>query len=340
LARALEDTSMSRGLAEMAPQDSDYAVLKREYARYQQFAKDGGWLSVAPGVSTAELRARLMAEGYVADSTTTVTAALKLFQERHTLTPDGVLGKGTFAALNVPANERVRQIASNLERHRWLPRSLGSRYVYVNVPAFRLDAYDSGQRVLTMKVVVGADFEGKNTPVFSDSMKSVVFRPYWNVPPEIQKKEIAPKVAEDTGYLTRNDMEYYRLAGARYVRQRPGPKNALGYVKFLFPNDFNIYMHDTPEKSLFALQARAASHGCVRLERPGEMAQYALGWSPDSVKWSMNQGPDNRTISLKQKIPVYIVYFTAYARDGQIYFGEDLYKRDEMLKSRMELVAP
>jgi murein L,D-transpeptidase YcbB/YkuD len=171
-------------------------------------------------------------------------------------------------------------------------------------------------------------------------MKSVVFRPYWNVPPEIQKKEITPKVAKDTGYLTRNDMEYYHLGGTRFVRQRPGPKNALGYVKFLFPNDFNIYMHDTPEKDLFAQSARAASHGCVRLERPADLAQLVLGWTKDSVRTAMNTGPDNRTVPLPQKIPVYIVYFTAYARDGRLYFGEDLYKRDDELKSRMELVAP
>jgi murein L,D-transpeptidase YcbB/YkuD len=340
LRRALEDTSMSRGLAAMSPQDSDYAVLKREYAHYLQIAKNNGWATVERGVSTEELRARLAAEGYVVDSTTTTIAALKTFQERHGLAPDGVIGKGTFAALNVTASERVKQIASNLERHRWLPRSLGSRYIYVNVPAFRLDAYDTGQRVLTMKVVVGAEYQGKNTPVFSDSMKSVVFRPYWNVPPEILSKEIVPKLATDTGYLERNDMEYYRLSGAKYVRQRPGPKNALGYVKFLFPHDFNIYMHDTPEKALFAQSARAASHGCVRLERPAELAHFVLGWSPDSVRWSMNQGPDNRAVALPQKVPVYIVYFTAYARDGQLYFGEDLYKRDDLLKSRMELVAP
>jgi murein L,D-transpeptidase YcbB/YkuD len=340
LAHALEDTSMKQGLTAMAPQDSEYAVLKQEYGRYQQYAKSGGWKVLERGVSTEELTARLQAEGYTIDSTTGPTKALKTFQERHGLAPDGVVGKGTFAALNVPAAERVTQIASNLERHRWLPRSLGSRYIYVNVPSFRLDAYDTGQRVLTMKVVVGAEYQGKNTPVFSDSMKSVVFRPFWNVPPEIQKKEITPKVAKDTGYLARNDMEYYHLGGTRFVRQRPGPKNALGYVKFLFPNDFNIYMHDTPEKDLFAQSARAASHGCVRLERPADLAQLVLGWTKDSVRAAMNTGPDNRTVPLPQKIPVYIVYFTAYARDGHLYFGEDLYKRDDELKSRLELVAP
>jgi L,D-transpeptidase YcbB len=334
----------------MAPQDSEYVLLKQEYARYQRIAAAGGWREIERGVSTDELRARLEAEGFAIDSAAiaavdtftvprAVIAALKRFQEQHGLAPDGVLGKATFAALNVPASERVKQIASNLERHRWLPHSLGSRYVYVNVPAFRLDAYDSGQRVLSMKVVVGAEYQGRATPVFSDSMKYVVFRPYWNVTPDIQKKEIGPLVKKDSTYLARNDMEYYRVNGARHIRQKPGPKNALGYVKFLFPNDYNIYMHDTPEKSLFGKTVRAASHGCVRLEHPEELAAFALGWPADSIRWAMDAGPDNALKTLPKKIPVYIVYFTAYGRDGRLYFGEDLYKRDDLLKSRIELAG-
>ncbi len=350
LVRALEDTSMSNGLAAMAPQDSEYAILKRGYAQYQKIAAAGGWPTVEHGVSSAELGARLHIEGYgvdsasaTADSTivpSAVVAALKDFQEQHGIAADGVLGPMTFAALNVLAAERVKQIASNMERHRWLPRSLGNRYVYVNVPSFRLDAFDSGQRVLTMKVVVGAEYEGKATPVFSDSMESVVFRPYWNVTPTIMRTEILPKVAQDPTYLARNNMEYYQSGGGRAIRQRPGPTNALGYVKFLFPNDYNIYMHDTPEKTLFGKVVRAASHGCVRLEHPAELAQFVLGWSADSVQNAMNAGPTNSVVRLRAKIPVYIVYFTAYGRDGRLYFSDDLYGRDEGLKARIEPPAP
>ena len=229
--------------------------------------------------------------------------------------------------------------SANLERHRWLPRTLGSRYVYVNVPAFRLDAYDSGQKTLSMKVVVGAEYEGKTTPVFSDSMESVVFRPYWNITPDIQRKEIGPKAASDPGYLERNEMEYYKDGGETRIRQRPGGKNSLGLVKFLFPNSFNIYLHDTPAKTLFQQTDRAASHGCIRLEKPAELAQWVLGWDGARVQNAMESGPDNSAVRVPKKIPVYIVYFTAYLRDGRVYFGDDVYGRDEALLQKVAMTT-
>ena len=266
-------------------------------------------------------------------------AELTRFQERHGLDKTGKLDKATLEALNVPAGERARQIAANLERHRWLPRALGTRYVFVNVPAFRLDAYDSGQKQLTMKVVVGQEYEGKVTPVFSDTMESVVFRPYWNITPDIQSKEIGPKVAADPGYLARNEMEYYKDGGATRIRQRPGGKNSLGLVKFLFPNSFNIYLHDTPAKELFNKTDRAASHGCIRLEKPAELAQWVLGWDTGRVQQAMNAGADNNAVRVPQKLPVYIVYFTTYIRDGQLFFGDDVYNRDASLEHKVA-VAP
>jgi murein L,D-transpeptidase YcbB/YkuD len=200
--------------------------------------------------------------------------------------------------------------------------------VYVNVPAFRLEAHDNRAKVLEMKVIVGQDYEDKATPVFADSMEFVVFRPYWNVPPKIAAKEIFPKLASNPGYLTANDMETYQEHGETRVRQRPGPKNALGFVKFLFPNDFDIYFHDTPNDELFKKDVRAFSHGCIRLEHPEQLAQYALGWPLDTIVDAMHNGPNNRQVKLPRKIPVYIVYGTAYIRDGQLYFGNDLYDRD------------
>jgi murein L,D-transpeptidase YcbB/YkuD len=333
LMSALEEPSMDSALARMAPADSDYGILKDAYARYRRIATGEEWPRVTSGSGrVASLRARLAAEGYPADS---ITASLKAFQSRHGLAADGVLNAATIAALNVPASERVRQIALNLERYRWLPRSLGSRYVYVNVPSYRLDAYDSGRKVLTMKVVVGSEYEGKSTPVFSDTMETVVFRPYWNITPDIQAKEIAPKVDEDPGYLDRNDMEYYRDGGQTRIRQRTGDKNSLGLVKFLFPNSFNIYLHDTPAKALFAQTDRAASHGCIRLEHPDQLAQFVLGWSMDRVQAAMHSGPDNRSVRVPGTLPVYIVYFTAYAREGQVYFADDVYGRDDALEHKM-----
>jgi len=340
LTHTLQDSSMAEGLAQMAPADSEYTVLKREYARYRAIVAQGGWPAIEPGVSREELGVRLNAEGYTVSEKDSVIPVLKRWQEHHDLDGDGKVGKATFAAMNVPAAERAAQIASNLERHRWLPRALGQRYIYVNVPAFRLDAYDSGQRVLSMKVVVGAEYDGRSTPVFSDSMRWVVFRPYWRPTTHIMKTEIFPKIKKDTAYLARNDMELFRDHGARAVRQRPGPNNSLGLVKFLFPNDYDIYLHDTNEKSLFSKSARAASHGCIRLEQPAKLAEYVLGWQPDSVKYEMESGKNDHTVTLAKKLPVYIVYFTAYERDGQIHFADDVYRRDDGLKTRLNSAAP
>jgi len=338
LVRTLQNPVMARGLANMVPQDSGYAVLKSEYARYQQIVAAGGWSPVsgagAAGPSAAVTRLR--AEGLPVDSVAGDAAlAVSLYQERHGLTENGRLDAGTLRSLNVPATERLQQIGSNLERHRWLPRSLGLRYILVNVPAFRLEAYDAGQKALEMKVVVGSEFEGRSTPVFSDSMEFVVFRPYWNVTPTIAAKEFFPKYGSNLpeGY------EIWHDKGKTRIRQRPGEKNSLGLVKFMFPNDFNIYLHDTPAKALFNQADRAASHGCIRLEKPDEMAEFVLGWPNDQVHQAMN-GSDNRTVMIPKKIPVYIVYFTAYARDGHLHFGDDVYDRDERLEEKMDSVSP
>ena len=194
-----------------------------------------------------------------------------------------------------------------------------------------------------MKVIVGEEYEDKATPVFSDSMETVVFRPYWNVTPDIQAKEIEPKIASNPGYLAANDMEYWNDGGARRIRQRPGPKNSLGFVKFLFPNDFNIYLHDTPTHELFDKDVRAFSHGCIRVEKPAELAQWVLGWDASRVEQAMHEAGDNRGVKLPKKIPVYIAYGTAYVRDGQLYFGNDLYHRDDALVKAMAegaLVSP
>jgi L,D-transpeptidase YcbB len=253
------------------------------------------------------------------------------FQARHGINVDSALGTETLDALNVPAEYRLGQIAANLERYRWLPRTLGERYIYVNVPAFQLTAYDKGEPVLESKVIVGQEYEDKATPVFSDSMETVVFRPYWNITPDIQAKEIGPKVAADPSYLAANDMEYYKDGGQTRIRQRPGPKNSLGYVKFLFPNDFNIYLHDTPNHELFDKDVRAFSHGCIRVEKPAELAQWVLGWDAGRVDQAMREGKDNQSVRLPKKIPVYIIYATTYVKDGKLYFGNDLYHRDDQL---------
>ena len=370
LARGLRIAALDKSLATMRPQDSDYAALSRELLRYREIVVRGGWPrvpdteSVKPGesipVAVAEaLRARLAAEGITVpappqgDTATRrapgaaasaqhsltiydrgLAGAVAQFQARHTIVVDSVLGGGTLEALNQPAQYRLAQIAANMERYRWLPRTFGSRYIFVNVPAFRLEAYDGGRKALEMRVIVGEEYEDRATPVFSDSMSYVVFRPYWLVPPSIAQNEIFPKGG---AYIAANNMEVYTAQGERRVRQRPGPENSLGLLKFMFPNDFNIYLHDTPHGDLFEEDIRAFSHGCIRVEKPDELGAWVLGWPADSVRNRMENGPDDRTVQLDRKIPVYIAYVTTFMRDGALHFGNDLYSRDDKL---IPAVAP
>ena len=365
LVRTLVKQPLDKAINAMRPNDEEYVALQKELVRFREVVGKGSWKAIPAGKALkrgqtdsperiAALRDRLQAEGITvpgASSSSTssrdgasaprsaagavfddgLASAIAEFQARHGINVDSSLGKETVDALNVPAEYRLGQIAANLERHRWLPRALGARYIYVNVPAFQLQAFDKGEPALTMKVIVGQEYEDKATPVFSDSMETVVFRPYWNVTPDIQAKEIEPKVAADPGYLAANDMEYWTDNGKRRIRQRPGPKNSLGFVKFLFPNDFNIYLHDTPNHELFEKDVRAFSHGCIRVEKPSELAQWVLGWDASKVDEAMRDGPDNRGVKLPKKIPVYITYGTAYLRDGRLYFGNDLYHRDDEL---------
>jgi murein L,D-transpeptidase YcbB/YkuD len=361
LVRNLRYEQLDKALATMRPTDEDYAGLSKQLQNYRLIVAKGGWQPIpatgdlkpgahaSPVVLTA-VRNRLAIEGIVpasgankasmiqspqdasASSAATydhdLAAAVALFQTRHGINVDSALGKETLESMNVPASYRLGEIAANMERYRWLPRSFGKRYIFVNVSAFKLEAYDSGTKTLDMKVIVGQEYQDKATPVFADSMQTVVFRPYWNVTPDIAAKEIFPKGA---AYMARENMETYQENGQTRVRQRPGPKNALGFVKFLFPNDFNIYLHDTPNHELFKQDVRAFSHGCIRVEKPAELAQWVLGWPADKVQSEMDNPPDNKSVKVPQKIPVYITYFTTYINDGQLYFGNDLYNRDDKL---------
>jgi murein L,D-transpeptidase YcbB/YkuD len=363
LVRSLRNPALDKAIATMRPQEPDYAALRKELDRFQHITAKGVWPAVPAGkpakpgeamapARVAALRQRLTIEGIApqaapqanakpASQTNTpapsagvydrgLAAAVGEFQARHGIVVDSMLGEETMAALNQSSGYRAAQIAANLERMRWLPRNLGSRYIYVNVPAFRLEAYEAGTKSLEMKVIVGQDYEDKATPVFSDSMEVVVFRPYWNVTPDIAAKEIFPKMNANPGYLEANNYELYQEGGATRVRQKPGDKNSLGLVKFLFPNDFNIYLHDTPNHELFEKDVRAFSHGCIRVEKPAELAQWVLGWDAGKVDQAMH-GSDNQTVKVPKKIPVYIAYGTAYIRDGKLYFGNDLYDRDDKL---------
>ena len=366
LTLTMREDDFAAGLVRMRPQDPMYDSLRTEFVRYRDVVTRGGWQSIpagpqlkpgkpAPPARLAALRARLAAEGYLADTTTARTdttaaaqrsvydaelaGAVARFQADHSIAVDSMLGGETLESLNYPAQYRLGQVAANLERYRWMPRNLGTRYVMVNVPQFYLHAFDNGQQVLDMKVIVGQEYEDKATPVFSDSMEYVVFRPYWNVTPDIAAKEIFPKEESNPGYLAANNMEVYSDHGRRAVRQLPGPKNSLGLVKFMFPNDFNIYLHDTPNDELFTKDVRAFSHGCIRVEKPAELAEWALGWPADKVHDAMQNGSNNRQVKLPAKIPVYIVYFTTFVEGGELHFGNDLYDRDTQLVNALQNVA-
>jgi murein L,D-transpeptidase YcbB/YkuD len=362
LVDVIRSEDLVKAIAQLRPQELDYDALRQQLQRFRAIVKAGGWKrvpvgpSLKPGMvdSASRLNAlydRLRVEGLVAADAPrpavptpadtlmpdgvlyddALAGAVAHFQATHGIAVDSILGPGTVEALNVSADYRLGQIAANLERYRWLPRTLGSRYIIVNVPAFRFAAYDSGQLALEMKVIVGAEYKDKNTPTFADMMEYVVFRPYWNVTPDIQEKELEPKIAADPTYMDSNDYEYWKDGSRTAIRQKPGPKNSLGLVKFIFPNDFNIYLHDTPARSLFEKDVRAFSHGCIRVEKPAELAQWVLGWSADSVQSAMENEPNNKTVRIKRKIPVFIVYFTTFMQDDELHFGPDLYSRDDKL---------
>jgi murein L,D-transpeptidase YcbB/YkuD len=223
--------------------------------------------------------------------------------------------------------DAMHHIAMNMERWRWLPDDLGSRYLLVNIPAFRLDAIEDGASVLQMKVVTGK--KDSPTPVLVDRMTSVVFSPSWNIPADIVEKEIRPKAEADPSYLEKNNIEVDE-EGGRY-RQQPGPGNSLGQVKFLFPNHFNVYLHDTPAQALFNRVERDFSHGCVRLDEPEALAKYVLRdqpeWTDTAIRDAMQSGAE-RSVALKRPLPIYLVYFTAWEDNGALQRVADVYGLD------------
>jgi L,D-transpeptidase YcbB len=289
----------------------------------------------------------------------TLADAVKQFQIRHGLVPDGRIGKATGKQLNTPLAQRVRQLQLVLERWRWVPHSFSRPPIVVNIPEFRLRAYDEHYRPeLEMKVVVGKAYRHK-TPVFSDEMTYVIFRPYWEVPLSIQRAELLPKIAKDPAYLAKNEYEIVNAgrqvvsreavtpemvsqlrSGRLFIRQIPGDKNALGFVKFLFPNEYNVYLHGTPAKALFLKSRRDFSHGCIRVEKPEELALWVLrgvpGWDMDHIR-EAEHGVDSRRVNLDKPIPVLIVYGTAVVReDGEVFFFDDIYGHDAALEELLD----
>lgn len=289
-----------------------------------------------------------------------LSAAIARFQGRHGLKRDGVLGERTFRALSVPLAARARQIELALERFRWLPPKLENPPIFVNIPQFKLFAFhtteDREETILPIDVIVGSVFPRHNTPVFAADMEYVVFRPFWDVPTSILRNELLPQIRARPAAMANQGYEAVRRdgrvereftpevilaleSGAARLRQRPGPRNALGRIKFVFPNDFAVYLHDTPAVSLFNEPVRAYSHGCIRVADPVALAEYVLranpGWTREKILEAMEQG-DSRRVNLAQPIRVFIVYATALAaEDGSVLFFEDIYGHDARLEAAL-----
>ena len=286
-------------------------------------------------------------------------AAVQRFQDRHGLTADGRLGAQTVKHLNTPLSARIEQMRLTLERWRWLPREFPQPPVVVNIPEFRLRALDdSGKIALKMNVIVGKALRHE-TPVFDQDMRYLVFRPYWNVPPSIQRSEIVPAVQRNRNYIADKNYEVTThggqvvtagaisddvleqlRAGKLAVRQKPGPRNALGLVKLIFPNEYNVYLHSTPSQQLFSQTRRDFSHGCIRVEKPDELAAWALqgipGWDLARVRAAMQSGKDNMRVNLAKPIPVLILYGTAVTDDdGSVRFFDDIYGHDATLRKAL-----
>lgn len=280
--------------------------------------------------------------------------ALKSFQRRHGLTTDGVVGAATLAQLQVTPAARLRQIELTLERLRWTPVAQGPRMITINVPEFVLRAYEVRDGRISvrheMKVIVGKAMDTR-TPLFDETMRFIEFSPYWNVPPSIARAEIVPRLRRDPAYFDRQGFEFVSpdglvalpltsanldavLAGRLRIRQRPGPQNALGDIKFVFPNSNNIYLHHTPATQLFERDRRDFSHGCIRIERPIELAKFVLQgmpeWTEDRIRQAMAQGT-SATLRLTEPVPVLIAYGTTLVKGGQIHFFEDIYGHDRLL---------
>ncbi len=293
----------------------------------------------------------------------TLVDALKSFQQRHGQTADGVLGPATWAQLQVKPEQRARQIELSMERLRWTPLEQGSRMVVVNIPEFVLRAYeirDGEIRVeREMRVIVGKAMD-HNTPVFDEDMRFVEFSPYWNVPPSIAKEELIPRLRRDPGYFTRMGFEFVGgdgkgdtafssgklgavQSGQMRIRQRPGPQNALGDIKFVFPNRDNIYLHHTPSVGLFAKDRRDFSHGCIRVEKPVELATFVLQnqpeWTEKRIVQAMEKGTSS-TIRLAEPLPVLIAYGTSLVKNGRIHFHEDIYGLDKALDEALKREKP
>lgn len=344
---ALDSRKIARALQRLVPVDDGYRRLREALARARVLAAQGGWPD--------DLAARLRLEGDLRDADS-LPVAVRRFQRRHGLEETGVVDSATRAELAVSPQARVDQLRINLERWRWLPQDLGRRRIMVNVAAQVLEVVEDGEVVMSMRVVVGREY--KRTPVFSDTVRYIVLNPNWHVPPTIALEELIPKMQKDSTYMERFGMHLLMPAPDTQevdpravdwstvtpenfpfrLRQDPGRLNALGRMKFMFPNRYDVYLHDTPSRNLFSQAQRDFSHGCIRLERPLDLALYVMKksrWNRDALEGALDEGTE-RTIYLPRPIPIHLLYWTAWADDdGTIEFRNDINGVDRALSTAL-----
>jgi murein L,D-transpeptidase YcbB/YkuD len=367
---------LDRAIEQLRPSHQGYLGLRNALQQLRNIQEQGGWPVIASGPTlrpgnfdprVPDLRRRLELSGEIEPGHAThppthyedtMVDAVKRFQTRHGLKPDGSVGPKTRKATNVPIEQRIRQIELNLERWRWLPHDLGHRHIVVNTADFSLRVVEGHEDVLKMRVVVGRP--ARRTPVFSSQMSYMVFNPYWNVPHTIAVEDILPKLASGVDYLDRQNIRVFKswadatdeinpqtVNWTRYdetnfpfrLRQDPGRNNALGLIKFIFPNRFAVYLHDTPQRSLFNFTQRDFSSGCIRLENARELAAYLLedqsGWSPETIATNLKSGM-RRVVRIPNPIPVHLIYMTAWVdHDGILQFRNDIYDRDRDLNAAL-----
>jgi len=294
-------------------------------------------------ISLIKQRLNVLQDDIILDSTmlydTTLLLSVKKFQLRHGLSVDGVIGNLMVSELNIPLRVRVQQILVNMERIRWMPPQNDKNYVLVNIPEFKLHVFDNDEQVFEMRVIVGS--AANNTVIFSGNLKYIVFSPYWNLPESIVRKEIMPAMKKDKNYISKHNMEITGYSGSLpIIRQKPGPSNSLGLVKFLFPNNYSIYLHDTPNRNLFGQSGRGLSHGCIRIAETAKFAQYLLRddsliWTNTKIDSSMHLAKE-KWVTLKQSVPVFLVYFTAWVdKDGVLNFRKDIYGHDKKMVDKL-----
>ena len=368
--KAVQQKQVKSSLYSLVPQNERYHKLRNKLKFFREIKKDGGWLKVEAsqimregftGEEAKQLKIRLKQSGDFSGEINekygeNLKKAVINFQKRHGLKIDGIVGPNTLKALNRDIEEIIRTIEINMERLRWLPHTFGNDYIFTNIADFTLQVYENNQKALEMSVIVGK--EQRSTPVFSDKLSYIVLNPYWNVPRSIAVKDKLPLIKKDINYIPENNFTVLKFVDGKfveqdyqeinwndlnknnfnyYLRQSPGPNNALGRVKFMFPNKFSVYLHDTPDKELFKQSERDFSSGCIRLEEPFKLAEYLLRkndkWDLEKIN-SILESNEEKTIGLTQKLPIHIIYMTAWVDEkNMLQIRNDIYNRDARLKS-------